>query len=572
MTGSRDRWVVRASVAGLLAVLCFLAGFSVMTQQRVATESKRADTAMRLSATYQDARHWSTEAKSIERSYHFEGSETVRLSYERATENLDADLMRVIQLDPSPQSRKTMDQLLGLSMRYDGAAKNLFAAIDRNDAPAVQRLDHEIIDPIFGVLEYVIHQQARAASARALEHSASLRQHEADATNAITVAFGVGLLLLACFALVIVRFRRAEVARLAQIAISDPLTGLRNHRAFQEDLARELQRVSRSGEPLSLVLLDLDGLKALNDRLGHQAGDERLQAVAQAIRESQRASDLAYRIGGDEFAVILAGARALGALEFAQRLRAIVAVTAGIAEATELRGRDEVIREADLALIGAKRLHQHAAIYGPDLEVTVAEHDHDERPLASALALAVDAKDSYTRSHCQTVSQLCAVIAAELGLERDRVARIRLGGLLHDVGKIGVPDAILNKPAALTDSEYELMKRHSLLGGDIVEAADMHEESRWVRHHHERFDGSGYPDGLVGAEIPLESRIILVADAFEAMTSDRPYRRAPGQDFALEELRGNAGTQFDPDVVGALCRALDRVGASASAPTLRGTS
>jgi diguanylate cyclase (GGDEF)-like protein len=563
--------VVRASVAGLLAVLCFLAGFSVVTQQRVATESKRADTAMRLSATYQDARHWVTEAKSIERSYHFEGSSTVRLSYERATENLDADLMRVVQLDGSPQSRRTVDQLLSLSMKYDGAAKQLFVAIDRENAPAVQRLDHEIIDPIFGVLEYMIHQQAQVASGRALEHSASLRQHEADASTAITVAFAVGLLLLACFALIIVRFRRAEVTRLAQIAISDPLTGLRNHRAFQEDLARELQRVSRTGDPLSLVLLDLDGLKVINDRYGHQAGDERLQAVARAIRDSQRAGDLAYRVGGDEFAVILAGARALGALEFAQRLRAIVAVTAGIAEATELRSRDDVIREADLALIGAKRLHQHVAIYGPDLELTVAEHDHDERPLASALALAVDAKDSYTRSHCQTVSQLCAVIAAELGLDRDRVARIRLGGLLHDVGKIGVPDAILNKPAALTDSEFELMKRHSLLGGDIVEAADMHDESRWVRHHHERFDGAGYPDGLAGTEIPLESRIILVADAFEAMTSDRPYRRAPGQEFALAELRRNAGTQFDPDVVGALCRALDRE-AVASAPMLRGTS
>ena len=137
------------------------------------------------------------------------------------------------------------------------------------------------------------------------------------------------------------RIRRAEVARLAQIAISDPLTGLRNHRAFQEDLARELQRVSRSGDPLSLVLLDLDGLKAVNDRFGHQAGDERLQAVAEAIRAAQRASDLAYRIGGDEYAVILAGSRALGALEFAQRLRGLVAVTAGIAEATELRSRDD---------------------------------------------------------------------------------------------------------------------------------------------------------------------------------------------------------------------------------------
>ncbi len=569
MTGSRERWVVRASVAGLLAVLCFLAGFSVVTQQRVATESKRADTAMRLSATFQDARHWVTEAKSIERAYHFEGSSTVRFAYGRATQDLDADLHHVVELDPSPANRAAIDKLLGLSARYKAAATDLFAAIDRGHLRSVQRLDHEVIDPIFGVLEYMIHQQAQAASKRALVHSASLREHEAHATHAITVAFGVGLVLLACFALVIVRIRRAEVSRLAQIAISDPLTGLRNHRAFQEDLARELQRVSRTGDPLSLVLLDLDGLKAVNDRFGHQAGDERLQAVAAAIRSSQRAGDLAYRIGGDEYAVILAGARALGALEFAQRVRGLVAVTAGIAEATELRGRDEVIREADLALIGAKRLHQHAAIYGPDLELTVAEHEHDERPLASALALAVDAKDSYTRSHCQTVSQLCAVIAAELGLGRDRVARVRLGGLLHDVGKIGVPDAILNKPAALTAAEFELMKRHSLLGGDIVEAADMHEESRWVRHHHERYDGTGYPDGLAGEDIPLESRIILVADAFEAMTSDRPYRQAPGQEFAVDELQRHAGAQFDPRVVDALCRALDRERAVAMP---RGTS
>ena len=131
-----------------------------------------------------------------------------------------------------------------------------------------------------------------------------------------------------------------------------------------------------------------------------------------------------------------------------------------------------------------------------------------------------------------------------------------------------MPDAILNKPAALTDAEFELMKRHSLLGGDIVEAADMHEEARWVRHHHERYDGTGYPDGLAGDDIPLESRIILVADAFEAMTSDRPYRVAPGQEFAVEELQRHAGTQFDPHVVDALCRALDRESARPRAVAL----
>ena len=484
-------------------MLCFLTGFSVITQNRVARESKRADTASRLSATYQDARHWVTEAKSVERRYRFEGSYAVRLSHKQATNRLEADLRSVVRLDPSAGG-PAVDRLLDLQMRYEFASLALFRAIDNEDAAGVQHLDHEVIDPIFGVLEYMIHQQAQKASAQALKHSASLREHLAYASRAIAIAFTVGIALLVCFGLILVRFRRrldaaraGEVARLAHIAITDPLTGLRNHRAFQEDLARELQRVGRTGEPLSLVLLDLDGLKAINDNLGHQAGDERLQATAAAIRTIQRATDLAYRIGGDEFAVILPSARALGALEFAQRLRATVAVTAGIAEATLLRVKDDLIREADLALIGAKRIHQDVAVYGPDMALArsapTSDDEHHERTLASALARAVDAKDSYTRSHCQTVSQLCAAIAIELGVDGDRLARIRLAGLLHDVGKIGVPDAILNKPAALSDDEYEQMKRHSLLGCDIVEAAEMPDEARWVRHHHERFDGTRLP-------------------------------------------------------------------------------
>ena len=335
----------------------------------------------------------------------------------------------------------------------------------------------------------------------------------------------------------------AEVERLAEMAITDPLTGLRNHRAFHEDVARELQRAGRTGVPLALVLLDLDDLKAVNDTQGHQAGDERLQALADAIRATGRGADVAYRVGGDEFAVILPDARSVGRAGVRPaparrdagrrpRRRALHRDRRHLRGARRCAPRTSSIREADLALIGAKRIHQDVVIYGPDLapgaDRDAEEDEHHTRTLASALARAVDAKDSYTRSHCQTVSQLCGLIGAELGFDAGRLTRLRLAGLLHDVGKIGVPDAILNKPAKLTDDEYEHMKRHSLLGYDIVQAADMEVEARWVRHHHERFDGGGYPDGLAGEEIPLESRVILVADAFEAMTSDRPYRQAPG--------------------------------------------
>ena len=424
----------------------------------------------------------------------------------------------------------------------------------------------------------IVTAEAAAAQQSASADEAALARDSESAKRAMALAFALGLALIVFFGVVIARISRrldrarvAEFETMAQMASTDPLTGLRNHRAFHEDLGQELRRASRGPTPLSLVMLDLDDLKTVNDQLGHQAGDARLRSLATAIRSSQRAGDTAFRIGGDEFAVVLTSTRCWGALEFVQRLDLELeslergaSVTAGIAEALTTRDKDELIREADLALIGAKRINQQAAIYSHDMhasvEAGIAEDEHHTQTLANALALAVDAKDSYTRSHCQTVAQLSVVIAMELHIDRERLVRIRLAGLLHDVGKIGVPDSILQKPAPLTHDEYEQMKGHSVLGAAIVEAADMPLEAHWVRHHHERIDGTGYPDGRAGDETPLESRIIHVADAYEAMTSDRPYRQAPGQSYAIEQLRHHSGTQFDRDVVEALIRRLDATG------------
>jgi diguanylate cyclase (GGDEF)-like protein len=463
-------------------------------------------------------------------------------------------------------------RLVAQQARYAAASASMFDAVDARNTPLVIHYDHTIVDPIFGAIETAVYARSAASEQQALRESGRLRRRTDSAQAAVAIAFGAGIVLLAAFSMILLGLRRrvsashrAELNRLASAALVDSLTGLRNHRAFHEDLARKLHVQARLRRPLTLMMLDLDGLKKVNDTHGHQAGDERLTTLADVLRASSRAGACAYRVGGDEFAVILPDIRAWDALEAAQGLQASLAaeaidVTAGIAEAGTT-GIDEVIREADLALIAGKRHHQAITLYSLELEPSItapddareAEHVHS---LSSALALAVDAKDSYTRSHCQTVSQLCALIATGLALPPELISQMRLAGLLHDVGKIGVPDAILTKPAALSEAEYAQMKRHSILGEEIVAAADLPEEARWIRHHHERYDGNGYPDGLAGEDIPLQSRIILTADAFEAMTSDRPYRKAPGREFAIAELHRHAGTQFDPSIVHALCQAL----------------
>ena len=517
------------SVAGLLAVLCFLAGFSILTQRRVIRVSERADEANRTSAIYQDARFWVGQEESLERKYRLEPGSDVLARFQDAARRLDADLGRLSSVDPTPASRAIVRHVFGLNASYVRASYAMFRAVDARHPKLVLRLDHTVGDPAFAAMETVVYRNAADASRTALVRSAALRRNEHAATRAIATAFSLGVCLLLVFALMIATFQRrfdaarvAEVRRLAELAVTDGLTGLRNHRAFHEDLATSIRQVERNGTPLSLVMLDVDGLKTVNDTHGHQAGDDCLRALARAIDATCRGSDRGYPS-------LAAGANPHK-----------ITASAGISETLVFTEKDTLIHEADVALIATKHSGHAAAIYTADMEPNIStagagENVHYTQTLANALARAVDAKDSYTRSHSQTVSQLVALIAAQLNLGAARIARIRLAGLLHDVRKIGVPDAVLSKPGKLTNDEYAQMQAHSVLGYEIVSAS---------------------ADGLSGEAIPLESRIIFVADAFEAMTSDRPYRTAPGEEYALAELRRHAGTQFDQHIVDALIHAL----------------
>jgi diguanylate cyclase (GGDEF)-like protein len=353
-----------------------------------------------------------------------------------------------------------------------------------------------------------------------------------------------------------------------RLALTDPLTGLGNHRHFHERLARELEHALRSGRPLSLCLIDVDDFKRINDRFGHPAGDRVLSQVAARLRQSGEA----FRLGGDEFAVLLPGyeeAEALTAAEsIVDRIATLefghmgaITVSAGIACAPQhARERDELVQLVDSALYWAKEYGKNRVrIYRPDLielaelERLATAGDRAARLHAAAsLARAVDARDVYTGDHSQRVARLAVRIAARIGLPRDELELTRLAASLHDLGKLALPEDLLRKPAPLTEPERLVLQRHSEIGFRMLDSLGIDPVAECVLHHHERWDGTGYPDRLAGTDIPLGARIIFVADAFDAMTSDRLYRRPRSPDEALAEIVRCAGTQFDPSVVAAL--------------------
>jgi len=371
--------------------------------------------------------------------------------------------------------------------------------------------------------------------------------------------------------------------RAMKLALTDPLTGLGNHRHFHDRLERELIEAEREACSFSLCLIDVDDFKRVNDLFGHPAGDRVLSRLATTLRQNREA----FRLGGDEFALLLPGYDEAQAVSTASSIIDRIAhlclehigsvtVSAGVATfPRQAPDRGELIRLADSALYWAKENGKNRVhVYRPDV-VELAElrrlatgPDRAARFRAAAsLAKAVDLRDTYTGSHSARVAELAARVASRLGLDQEQIGLARLAGSLHDLGKLAIPEEILRKPGPLTGPERLVLERHPQIGFRMLDSLGIEPVAEWILHHHERWDGTGYPDRLPGSEIPLGARIIFVVDAYDAMTSDRVYRGRLSQVDALAELERCAGTQFDPGVVSALAEELDLVEEREPMPT-----
>ncbi|MFC0531278.1 bifunctional diguanylate cyclase/phosphohydrolase [Phytohabitans kaempferiae] len=362
-----------------------------------------------------------------------------------------------------------------------------------------------------------------------------------------------------------------------RLAVTDGLTGLHNRRFFQEMLRLEAERAERDGAPLSIVIVDLDRFKKVNDTCGHPAGDRVLTEVADRIRRAVRPNDLVARYGGEEFVCLLPGAGEETALEVAEQVRRAlsrspfavpggreVRLTAslGVASAGTRGGRphgdlEGLIHDADGALYRARTRGRDQVAAASRLADLALDTDPDLPPALVWLADQIDAKLG-SHEHSTAVSRWALLTGARLGLHQAALRRTAAAARLHDIGKINVDDAILTKPGRLSQAEWDVLRRHPQEGARLLtELSDRADLAPLVGAHHERFDGAGYPQGLRGEGIPIEARIIAVCDSWAAMRADRAYAAARSETEARHQIERGRGTQFDPEVVDAFLALLD---------------
>jgi diguanylate cyclase (GGDEF)-like protein len=420
---------------------------------------------------------------------------------------------------------------------------------------------------VAGVAGYMVARSVSTSISGVVEAAKQIQREEWPEPIPVTRSDEIGM-LQTVFNEMSASLRKSREHLLALIDL-DPLTGLANHRKFQEKLDEEVTRTAFTKLPLSLILLDLDHFKEFNGRLGHARGDTALITAAKVVQHCSPEDAVISRYGGEEFAILLPGWDLDRAEILAEKMRSSIqkatsssgprheiTASAGCAELTDCKQSKSFLLTAELAVTRAKHLGRNqvcrfdsvpgAGTAGDPYQLQRFLSDGSFATL-QAFAAAVDAKDPYTQGHSQRVAEYSRDLAKHMGYDDNFVHLIYTAGTLHDVGKVGVPDEILKKPGRLTDEERAVMETHPVLGEIIVmKVPHLADTLPGVRHHHERWDGKGYPDGLAGEDIPLIGRVLAVADMYDAMTSDRPYRKGMETWEALWEIEKQSGTQLDP--------------------------
>ncbi len=371
------------------------------------------------------------------------------------------------------------------------------------------------------------------------------------------------------------RIEASQAEAYRKLAYTDALTGSPNRRFIDEFLDVAVKDAQQTGSPLAVGYVDIDNFKLLNDFVGHEQGDRVLQALADSLNTVVRPPDTFARFGGDEFVIVFPGRTIEHAQETIGRLRSRVGrievsnehritlptrVSCGVSEFTGGESPRDLIAAAEDQMYLDKSLAPtaFAPIQQASARADTVVKVSNLKALRS-LVKAIDRRDSYTRFHSDHATHLALRVAHELGLSEDEVNGLMIGGPIHDLGKIVVPDEVLRKPGPLTLEERRQMEEHPVVGAAITAAVtDYDTVVNLVRHHHERFDGEGYPGRMKATEIPLTTRLFAIADAFSAMTTNRPYRKALTYEQAIEEVERGAGTQFDPELASVFVQTVER--------------
>jgi len=468
-------------------------------------------------------------------------------------------------VDPAPSNLDTFGILGGfgyymlfMAIVYRATAEENLSAAERWPIPRIRPAWLPMVYPIF------------VASMLPLMGLASLvlgPRPSGGFIGVLTVALAIALIVRSWLS-------NVERVHLRSLAITDPVTGAYNHRYLHERLAEEFSSPQAPGREPALIVFDIDDFRSINRVYGHERGDAVLRELAEIIGGHAGSLATLYRVGSDELAVVMTGRTAEEVMGFARRALARIAragilpgerlaVSAGVAfypqHGTDV---DQLLAHALAAQQLARAVESpDPVVYDDDVvgsvdpvERLARARRRSHRATVRALAAVVDARDPATKHHSENVAELAQSLAQVMGLSDDQVRIVELASQMHDVGKIGIRDEVLLKPSALTADERTHVEGHPALGERILLPAQLDEILPAVRHHHEHWDGSGYPDGLRGREIPIEARILSVCDAFEAMTTTRTYRTGLTLEEAAVEIEACAGTQFDPEIAATFAR------------------